>query len=180
MRKALIAGTIIVLAGIGAAVPYITGTQAETAFRTNLEALAQHPQLETRLTRYDRGWLGATASSRVTLILPDDRIRLRLRHNVRHGPRPGVSGLAAMSTRPVIPDEHQATVRHYFGEAAPLTADLHIDFTGNQTLTVDSPAFVKAAHTDPDTEVEWGGLSGQVKIAADHGHVDVVVALGDQ
>lgn len=175
MKKSWIAGAAVVLAGAGAAVPYWTGMRAETAFKANLEALSQHPQVEASLLRYERRWFSAEARSRVVLTPGGERLALRLDHDIRHGPRPGILGLARVTSTPIIPAEHQSAVAHYFGEADPLTADLAIGFTGAQDLTLSSPPFEGAPLGNPTATASWGGLTGHLHLTpgADAGTLEL-------
>ncbi|HKL78280.1 MAG TPA: YdgA family protein [Gammaproteobacteria bacterium] len=164
MKKAVITGAVVAVAGAGAAAPYVTGMQAEQAFEANLAALSQNPQVEATLLGYDRGWLGAEARTRVVFTPLDERLSVQLKHDIRHGPRPGAMGLAAVTSTPVVPAELQDTVDHYYGDQAPFTAELTIGLDGAQDITLSSPAFEGAPKGDPTAEIQWGGLSGHIQL----------------
>jgi len=175
MKKSWIAGAAVALAGAGAAVPYWTGMRAETAFKTNLEALSQHPQVEANLVRYERHWFSAEARSRVVLTPGGERLTLRLDHDIRHGPRPSVLGLARVTSSLIVPTAYRSAVSHYYGDAEPLTADLAIGLTGAQDLSLSSPAFEGAPLGNPTAQASWGGLTGHLHLSssADSGTLEL-------
>ena len=163
MKKAIGAG-IAVLAVAGAAAPYLSGMRAETAFRDNLEAISQNPQLDLELVRYERSWLGAEARSELSLVTPDETIRLGLHHRIHHGPTPVTLALAEVVTTPEIPAEHREAFAHYFGDKAPLTVNLRIGLSGAQHVTFASPPYAGPSLNSPETRIDWQGLTGEAEI----------------
>ncbi|MFA9461801.1 YdgA family protein [Thiohalorhabdus methylotrophus] len=175
MRKSLVAGALVVLGGAGAAVPYFTGMRAEQAFRENLRSVSEHPQVDLRLVRYERHWLGAEAESELTVESGGERITMHLGHQIVHGPTPTNPALARVTTTPALEGEARKAAAHYFGERAPLTADLTIGLGGNQRLVLSSPAFKGSPRGAPDTRVQWGGLSGEGRFHGGEGSLRLKV-----
>ncbi|SCY53420.1 YdgA family protein [Thiohalorhabdus denitrificans] len=175
MKKTLLAGAVAVLAGAGAAAPYFAGVQAERAFRDNVEALSEHPQADLEVVRYERGWFGAEAESRLTLGAPGEALEVDLEHAVSHGPTPATPALARVVTTPAPRGEAREHVRHYFGDRAPLTADLTIGLTGKQHLVLSSPSFEGSAKGAPETQIQWSGLDGTGEFAGDSGTLDLEI-----
>ncbi|MFP4560752.1 MAG: YdgA family protein [Thiohalorhabdus sp.] len=173
MKKAWAAGAVAVLAGMGAAVPYFAGMQAERAFRDNQEALSEHPQADLEVVRYERGWLGAEAESRLTVGAPGEAVEVDLEHAVSHGPTPATPALARVVTTPVPRGEAREQARHFFGEQAPLTADLTIGLTGEQRLALSSPSFEGHPTDAPETRIRWEGLEGTGEFDGDSGTLDL-------
>ncbi|HKJ88300.1 MAG TPA: YdgA family protein, partial [Gammaproteobacteria bacterium] len=161
MRKSLIAGAVLAVAGTGAAVPYFTGVQAERAFRDNLKTLSENPRLDVRMVRYDRHWLGAEAESELTLRSTEEPITIHLRHKITHGPTFGHLALARVVTTPVVPRQARPAVTRFFGDQPPLTAELTIGLTGAQEVTLSSPPCQGTPADHPETRVKWSGLTGR-------------------
>ena len=176
MRKRLVVGLAVAIAvGAWAAAPFVTGMWAERAFRTNLENLSGHPQVDIEVTAYSRHYLGAEAESRLTLKAPEDTLRIRLHHDIEHGPTFSLPALARITTTPAIAEDQAKVAAYYFGDQAPLKSQVRIGLTGAQHATFSSPAYHGALHNDRSVDVDWQGLSGEAEVSA--GQDRVTLAL---
>lgn len=177
MRKRLVVGLAVAIAvGGWAAAPFVTGMWAERAFRTNLENLSSHPQVDLEVTSYSRHYLEAEAESRLTLKAPDDTLHIRLHHAIEHGPTFSLPALARITTTPAIAEDQAEVAAHYFGDKAPLKSQVRIGLTGTQHVTFSSPAYHGPLHNDRSVDVDWQGLSGEAEISAGQDRVTLSMA----
>lgn len=164
MKKGVVlGGSAALLVALGAAAPYLIGLKAESSLRADHEILAQEivfPGLAVTLDDYQRGYLGAEATTAITYT-PDGRepVRLELRHHISHLPNPLHLAIASARSELVLPAELQQASDKLLNGRAPLTIDTYIGITGAQSAEISSPAFNTTLEENATT-IEWKGLQG--------------------
>lgn len=169
MRKGILIGIAVATVGVGAAAaPPVIGTITQNEFANVRERVtAASPFVHSwDVTTFDQGYLGATATSELTIGHPDsdERVTIVLDHRVRHAPNAGTD-LAHIQTRPRIPEgDPRRLVRALYGEDRdPLQIETRIDFLANQTVTMHSPATDGMREVDGG-RVDWRGLNATATI----------------
>jgi uncharacterized protein YdgA (DUF945 family) len=169
MRKGILIGITAATIGVGAAAaPPVIGTITQNEFANVRERVtAASPFVHSwDVTAFDQGYLGATATSELTVGYPDsdERVTIVLDHRVRHAPNAGTD-LAHIQTRPRIPEgDPRRMVRALYGdEREPLQIETRIDFLANQTVTMHSPATNGMREIDGG-RVDWRGLDATATI----------------
>lgn len=169
MRKGILIGIAAGAVAIGAAAaPPIIGTITQQEFghvRDRVTAASPFVH-EWEMTTLDQGYLGATATSELTVGHPDtdESLTIVLDHRIRHAPTVGTD-LARIETEPRIPEgEVQETIRALYGDdRKPLHVNTRIDFLGTRTINMHSPATDGMREVDGG-RVEWGGLDASVTV----------------
>ncbi len=166
MKKLLL--IIIVLIAVAApAVPYYIGTTVEASFRTEHQEMAKEAALSgfnIELVDYQRELLNATATSRISIIVPDNKETpsFDMHHRIDHTPQPTKQIIATVDSELVLSGEVAETLAPLFRGEAPLTVNTRIFFDGHQDGTIHSPA-ASGEFTDKETvTVEWKGMQGTV------------------
>lgn len=163
--KKLIFLIIIVIAAAIPAVPYYIGTTVEETFRIEHEEAAQDAALSgfnIELVDYQRGLLNATATSRISIIVPDDKetISLEMRHKISHVPQLDNQVIATVDTELVLSDAVAATLDQLFKGQTPLSINTRIFLDGHQEGTFHSPSTRGQLSGKETIAIEWEGLSG--------------------
>lgn len=169
MRKGILiglaAGTIAIAA---AAAPPIIGTITQQEFaHVRDRATAASPFVhEWKMTAFDQGYLGATATSELTVGHPDtnERLTIVLDHRIRHAPTVGID-LARIDTEPRIPEGRmRETVRAlYDDDRKPLRMNTRIDWFGTRTINMQSPATDGVREIDGG-RIDWRGLDATATV----------------
>lgn len=169
MRKGILIGIAAGTVAIGAAAaPPIIGTITQQEFaHVRDRATAASPFVHAwEMTSFDQGYLGATATSELTVGHPDtdERLTIVLDHRIRHAPTVGTD-LARIDTEPRIPEgEIKETIRALYGDdRKPLRVNTRIDFLGTRTINMHSPATDGTREIDGG-QVSWGGLDASVTV----------------
>lgn len=166
MKKLLLI-IIVLIAAAAPAVPYYIGTTVEASFHAEHEEMAKELALSgfnIELVDYQRELFNATATSRVTIIVPEvkEAISFDFNHRIDHTPQPTAQVIATVESELVLSDEIAETLQPLFKGVAPLTANTRIFFDGHQDGTFFSPA-ASGEFTDKETvAVEWKGMQGTV------------------
>ncbi len=169
MRKGLLIGIAASTIAVGAAAaPPIIGTITQQEFahvRDRVTAASSFVHKWT-VTAFDQGYLGATATSELTVGHPDtdERLTIVLDHRIRHAPTVGTD-LAHIDTEPRIPEgEIRDTVRAlYDDDRTPLRMNTRIDWLGTRTITLRSPATDGMREVDGG-RIDWRGLEATVTV----------------
>lgn len=161
------AGTIA-LGAAAIAAPSIIGKFTKQEFGNIRDRItAASPLVHAwTITAFDQGYFGATATSELTIGLPDTDTNLTivLDHRIRHAPTAGTD-LAHIDTEPRIPEGRpRKTVRTLYGdERKPLQVDTRIDWLGNRTINIHSPATDGMREIDAG-KVDWRGFDATVAV----------------
>jgi len=169
MRKGILIGIAAATIGAGAAAaPPVIGTITQNEFANVRERVtAASPFVHSwDVTTFDQGYLGATATSELTVGHPDsdERVTIVLDHQMQHAPNAGTD-LAHIQTRPRIPEgDPRRMIRALYGDGRePLQIETRIDFLANQTITMHSPATDGMREID-GVRVDWRGLEATATI----------------
>lgn len=167
MRKwtKVAAVVLVTAAGGAAAAPLVTGNMAEQRMQAFAEnpVLLQSPNVEWAVTSYESSYLGATATSELTLRDPErgESVTVVLDHDIKHALAAG-DALLRIRTTPRIPEGRpQEVARELFGERAPLTVDYRLRMDGVSVARVQSPSTDGTRELDYGA-VDWKGLDGEV------------------
>lgn len=163
------AGILVIAAGGAAAAPLVTGNMAEQRMHSFAEhpMLLQSPNAEWTVTGYKSSYLGATATSELTLRHPerDESVTVVLDHDIQHALAAG-DALLHIRTTPRIPEGRpQEIARAVFGERSPLTVDYHLRMDGVSVARAHSPSTDGMRELDFGA-VDWKGLEGEVTASA--------------
>lgn len=169
MRKGILIGIAAGTVAIGAAAaPPIIGTITQQEFaHVRDRATAASPFVQGwEMTSFEQGYLGATATSELTVGNPDtdERLTIFLDHRIQHAPTVGTD-LARIVTEPRIPEGRiRDTMRALYGDdRKPLRVNTRIDWFGTRTIHIHSPATDGMREIDGG-QVEWGGLDATLKV----------------
>lgn len=164
-KNVVIGGSAAVLVAIGAAAPYFIGMKAESSLRADHEIMAQEillPGLTITLDDYQRGYLGAEATTAITFS-PEAKdaapVRLELRHHISHLPSLSHFAIASATSELVLPPELQKEADKFLQGQSPLTVNTYIGITGSQSAEITSPAF-KTTLEEKGTTIDWKGVQG--------------------
>ena len=166
MKKILLIIILLIAAAVPA-VPYYIGTTVEASFHTEHEEMAKELALsgfDIELVDYQRELFNATATSRISIIVPDQKesISFDIHHRIDHTPQPAAQIIATVDSELVLSDEVAETLAPLFKGEAPLTVNTRIFLDGHQDGTLNSPA-ASGEFTDKETvTVEWEGMQGTV------------------
>jgi uncharacterized protein YdgA (DUF945 family) len=163
VKIALIAAPLV-LAYPAAA--WVTGKQIETAIGEHYQLLAENPSAKIVNRDYQRGIFGATETVTIELfgnftaamtrqqqevmaanpgvkLPPVKPLQIRVRSEIRHGPLPGFSKLAAavVDSELLLDGELQQQVAAVFGTQKPLEVHSEYRFDGGGVSRIRSPGF---------------------------------------
>lgn len=169
MRKRYLVGGLVVavVAGALAVMPVVAGRLTESRFRASIEdsPLPLPPHVDLALLEYERGYLGATATSKLTYEPPGgSTFSVVLRHKIRHAP---VAGMALARVHTVVrvpPGKPRRLVRRLFGDRPPLTLDYELGVFGTERVRIHSPA-TEGRVPLAGGWIEWRGLEGVMTFA---------------
>lgn len=165
MKKTLVVVALVLAAILGIA-PNFVGGRAEAQYGGLLAQLSQNG-LRVEKHSYQRGWMGAQATTELVLPLPripqttDDKpklpeaLRFTLLSDVRHGPLiPSVGGaLAEIDTKVLLNGEQ------LFPDDYPATLQTVVALDGGITSQLDLPAKAFTVESGK-ASIEFGGLAG--------------------
>lgn len=157
MKRFLVPGLLAAAAAGAALLPWYAGHDAERRIRAHVERENADPAspVTLALERYDRGWLSASAVTRVTL-RGDPAMTFALESEIRHGPRPGVGWLAAR-TVPRWDAAGRTIAEYYFASQPAFAVESVARFDGTVEATLTSPASERPLHSLPGAWIRWGG-----------------------
>ncbi len=169
--KKIILSLVILAAATLIATPYYIGSKVEQQFRDTHQEAANDAALsgfEIELLDYQRGFLHSTATTRISIIAPEDkeRVSLDLHHTVSHLPQPAEQVIATVNSELVLSDEAAAELQQLFDGRSPLSIDTRIYLDGRQEATLYSPSASGLLHGKEAVAVEWQGLAGSVRKSA--------------
>jgi len=160
----VIGGGAALVRAVGATTPYFIGTKAESSLRADHEIMAQEiilPGLSITLDDYQRGYLGAEATTAITFT-PGAKeakpVRLEIRHYISHLPNLAHFAIASARSELILPPELQKEADKFLNGQPPLTVNTYIGITGAQTAEIISPAFKTVL--EEKASIEWKGIEG--------------------
>jgi uncharacterized protein YdgA (DUF945 family) len=194
MNKTTKIALVAVPLALAAAYPasaWVIGKQVEAAIGANYQLLAENPSAKIVQRDYQRGLFGATETVTIELFgevaqlmasqqqamakenpeakLPEPfkPIRITVRSDIRHGPLPGFSTLAAavVDSELVLDGDVQKQVSAVIGDQKPLQVHTEYRFDGGGLSAMKSPAF--STHWAADkgegrNSLAWDGISMSV------------------
>ncbi len=169
MKKIILAVVIALVAALGAA-PYWFGMQAEKTYAALLQNLKETQGATIVETRYQRGWLGASADTVIQFRqLP---VPLSFSHRIGHGPFP-IDDLmrGEFNLRPVQASFQTTVFPRFEVEArgglktALLEATTRVGLSGESESRINLPAY--KSPPDQPTRVEWLGMNGNLRFSPD-------------
>jgi uncharacterized protein YdgA (DUF945 family) len=163
--KKLILSILLVVAAAIPTVPYFISTTVEQTFRTEHEEAATDAApsgVSIELVDYQRGYLDATATSRISILVPEGKetITLDLRHHISHLPQLDRQVIATVTTELVLTNEAAQTVAQLFKGQTPLSISTLIFLDGHQEGTFHSPSASGQISDKETVAIEWQGLEG--------------------
>jgi uncharacterized protein YdgA (DUF945 family) len=166
MKKLLLLIILVIAAAIPA-VPYYIGTTVEASFHAEHEEMAKEAALSgfnIELIDYQRELFTATATSRISIIVPDKKETLSfdIHHRIDHTPQPAAQVIATVDSELVLSDEITETLAPLFKGEAPLSVNTRIFLDGHQDATLNSPAASGEFTGKESVMVEWKGMQGTV------------------
>lgn len=170
---------------------WVIGKQVESAIGEQYQLLAENPSAKIVERDYQRGLFGATETVTIELFgemlrtmagqqqaaaggNPEAKalelvkpIRITIRSDIRHGPLPGFSTLAAavVDSELVLDGELQKQVSAVIGNQKPLQVHTEYRFDGGGVATMKSPAFSTNWAADKGLGrnlLSWDGISMSV------------------
>ena len=196
MKKAigLVVAVLIIVCGVA---PYGFGIRTEETLTTLVQQAEDVLDIPVHTTRYTRGWFSATAET--WLALPPDIAAafrayvpfmlthsaraegLTMAHRILHGPfplglRPGSTTsllpVQTMLTSSLVPGVPPVSRHRQPAEARPIlqvytTVFLHGAGQGH----ISMPAFTFPPEAQPEADIVWDGLQGDVAVDARGRHV---------
>ncbi len=177
MKKIVLLLVLGIVAALPA-IPYYIGTTVEESFRTTHEEAATDAALsgfDVELIDYQRGFLDATASTRITVSMPQDnkqeKLTFEMLHKISHLPQLDKQVIATVNSELILSDELTAELDKLFKGASPLVMKTRIFFDGHQEGTIHSPS-ARAQISDKTTlDIEWQGLDGTAWQSAERDRV---------
>ena len=167
--KKLILLLILLIAAALPAVPYYIGTTVEETIRTEMKEAAKDAALsgfDVELVDYQRGFLDATATTRVSILVPQGKekesISFDMKHNISHIPQIDKQVIATVDSELVLSDEIAEKVDQLFQGQSPLEMKTLIFFDGHQEGTINSPSAYGQISGKKTVSVDWQGLTGSV------------------
>lgn len=169
MKKIILAVVVAIVAALGAA-PYWFGMQAEKTYTALLQNLKDAHGATVVETRYQRGWLGASADTVIQFRqLP---VPLSFSHRIGHGPFPVDDLMRGEFTLRPIQASFQTTVFPRFEvearggvKIALLEATTRVGLSGESESRVNLPAY--KSPPDQPARFEWQGMSGNLRFSPD-------------
>ncbi len=165
---------VVVVGGGVAAAPIFIGKQAEQGFREQLSRLNQ-PGAVWQVERYDRGWLGANAVSRLELEGEDGPIVMEFDHTITHGPF-ATAGLYEMVSYPRFTGDTAEAANFYFPENNRISSHFKVKFDGSHTFDLEIPAYRGPVQGEEAMQIDWSGLRGQLRGTEDHAEGELTEA----
>jgi uncharacterized protein YdgA (DUF945 family) len=196
MKKAivLIVAVLVIVCGVA---PYGFGTRTEETLTTLVQLAEDVLDIPVYTTRYTRGWFSSTAETWLTLppeiaealrayvpfmLTPSARAEgLTMAHRILHGPfplslRPGsltsLLPVQTILTSSLVPGAPRVSRDGQPAKALPIlqvytTVFLHGAGQGH----VFMPAFTFPPDAQPEADIVWDGLQGDVAVDAQGHHV---------
>lgn len=164
MKKIILITVVVIVAALPV-IPYTIGTTVEENIRLEHEEGAREAALsgfDIKLVDYQRGLFDASATTRISFTLPQERepVDIELRHHISHIPQLTSRVIATVETRLVLKDEVAIALSPLFGAVTPLTSHTHIFLDGHQEATLSSPPANGRLHGKESAAVAWQGLEG--------------------
>lgn len=175
MKKIILLPIVLIAAAIPA-VPFYIGTTVEKTFRAEHEEGAREAALsgfDIELVDYQRGLLSATATTRISPIVPEgeETVAFELRHRIDHIPQLSAQVIATVESELVPEDEAAQTVGTLFNDQSPFTVHTQIFLDGHQEATFSSPAASGTAGNTERGDVVWQGMEGSIWQSATRDHI---------
>ncbi len=196
MKKAigLVVAVLVIVCGVA---PYGFGIRTEETLTTLVQLAEDVLDIPIYTTGYTRGWFRSTAETRLVLP-PDIAVALRayvpfmlthaartegltMVHSILHGPfplglRPGLTTsllpVQTMLTSSLVPGAPRVSRDGQPAEARPiLQVYTTVFLRGTGQGHVFMPAFTFPPNAQPEADIVWDGLQGDVAVDAQGHHV---------
>lgn len=129
---------------------------------------------------------GADAQAETPVMTPEQMeelnklskpIQIRVINHIKHGPVPGIFGIAAgkVDTELVLDPAVVAEIKKIFGDKKFLEITTILNYSGGGTLKLNSPAFTTTAPGITPTKVDWKGV--KMEVGFDEGYNKVSLDL---
>jgi uncharacterized protein YdgA (DUF945 family) len=157
--------TAVVLAAAYAGATYHYSARSEDTALQWTQRMARAAPFGKASQDYQRGFLKSTQDIVFTIPLPGaagKSTAITLRNVIHHGPLPGFRdvGVARIEHSFVFDEAAAKELAKAFGDAPPLTAVTHIDFSGEGYTEVKG---APASYAQSDGKFTWQGLSGKIR-----------------
>lgn len=127
---------------------------------------------------------GAEAEAETPVMTPEQMnelnklskpIQIRVINHIKHGPVPGIFGIAAgkVDTELVLDPEVLAEIKKVFGEKKFLEITTILNYSGGGTLKLSSPAFTTTTTGMSQTKIDWKGVKMEVGFDEDYNKLSV-------
>jgi uncharacterized protein YdgA (DUF945 family) len=169
-KKAVIASSILAILGVSwAGTTWYSGHKVESVYQQYIQQFNQETlsPVSIKLTSFERGFLSSKANWEIAYAIdpcqPNDKITLAGYDNIHQGFIPSL-GWASIDSHIILPDDIQAKAKEIFGDKEPLQIYSRINWLGNLSTSIKSPAVEWANKT---AKINWQGLDGDIKFSGD-------------
>ncbi len=178
--KKLILIPLIAIAVALPAIPYHIGTTVEENFRIEHQEASREAALsgiEIELLDYQRGYLDATATSRISIIVPEGEEApfIDLKHRISHIPQLSERVIATVESELLLSEEASTALAPLFKGEAPLSISTRIFLDGHQEGSFSSPAasgqLADQGSANESVRIEWQGLEATAWQSAARDHI---------
>ena len=186
--KKLILLSILIISVAAAAIPQIIGAKVEDTFRIEHEEAAKDASLsgvDIELIDYQRSYLDATATTRISFAFPDSKdikkqqtISFDMLHKISHMPQIDEQVIASVDSELILSDEINTKLDQLFKGQSPLVIKTRIFFDGHQDGTINSPdAKGQIGGDNKDIAIDWQGINGSLWQSAERDNITFNVNL---
>ncbi|RZS30764.1 YdgA family protein [Corticibacter populi] len=168
----LVAGVALLGLAYGATAWYMGG-RIEAQLRDGHEHLTEYLGMPVTLADYQRGLLHSVARTQVVLPPEWGGATITLRHQIEHGPLPGLRrlGLASIESQPELSDATRALLQPSIGTAAPVSMHTRIGWSGDGELELAS-LDIRLKNPDDAGEAQLLPLQYRMRFGADLASLD--------
>ena len=177
--KKIILLPILIIGAAASAAPYLIGTTVEDSLRLELEEAAKDAAMSgftIELVDYQRNYLDATATSRISFAMPNGNKQqstsLDMQHKISHIPQILEQVIASVDTELLLSDETKAELDPLFKGQSPLLIKTRIFLDGHQDASIHSPDVKGQLSKDgKDIAIDWRGINGYLWQSAERDNI---------
>lgn len=156
---------VLIVAATVTAVPYYIGTNVEKTFRLEVAEAAKEAALSgfnVKLVDYQRGIFGSIATTRLSIIVPQEKktLTLDMRHKISHIPQIDRKVIATVDSELVLGNEAAKAMGQLFKGQTPVTIKTLLFFDGHQEGLIHSPSAKGEISGKQTVAIDWQGLDG--------------------